>query len=355
MDENPEGYAITTSHLPYATAMECPSCPSSIIWIILLIVAILVIIGLVIWLIVKYHRDRGECTGCTGAGSAINFTNANVRVDSDTQITGTWTTTDSGDIVTLYATLHPPRFNALGGLDNPTAATNFNRAGSPNASGGTGNTGATGMTGTIGTVNTVSLPGLLPGLKYYATLIARNANTNNYKSYTQIVYMEDGTIPTNVAGATGSTVLNTFEIQDILQVGAIQVQSDNPSNGVYNVLYNQRPRQTRDLFYLNSSGQLQLSDANGLSDVCLFNNGGNLVATTCMGVTGAAFGSASNNGQWVYNPNKNANKICLKNTVDSDNPTCLKLTGLRNGTGTVSVVQNTDSGDAWALAFENPQ
>ena len=350
MDEDPEGYAITTSHLPDTTAMECPSCPSSIIWIILLIVAVLLIIGAIIWIIALYHRDRNceKNCGVTGPGIPIQMSNPKINVDNDTQITGTWTTTDPGDTVILYATLHPPRFNALGGLDNPTAATLFKKADSSNVS--TGVSGATGVTGTIpgNDVNSVPLSGLTKGVKYYATLIARNGKTYNYKSYTQIVYMQSS----NVIGSTG----NTFEIQDILQVGALQVLPENPSNGVYNVQFNQRTRQARDLFFFNASNQLQLSDTGGLSNVCLFNNGGNLVAADCgLGVTGAVAGSSANNGQWVYNPNKYANKICLKNTLDSNTPTCLKLTSVGNGTGTVAVTSNTDAGDAWALAFENPQ
>ncbi len=355
MDENPEGYAITTSHLPYATAMECPSCPSSIIWIILLIVAILVIIGAIVWIIALYHRDRNceKNCGVTGPGSPISFDNAVINVDNDTQITGRWTTTDIDDIVILYATLHPPRFNALGGLDNPTAATSFRQAGPPNVSiGVTGQTGPTGFMSTIpaNNANSVSLPGLTKGVKYYATLVARNKKTYNYKSYTQIVYMQGSNVP----GSTG----NSFEIQDILQVGAIQIIPENPVNDVYTVQFNQRSRQARDLFFFNSNNQLQLNDINtgGLTNICLFNNAGNLVAAACgTGVTGATAGSAANNSQWVYNPNNNANKICLKNTMDTNSPTCLKLTGIGNGTGTISVTSNTDAGDAWALAFENPQ
>ena len=353
MDEDPEGYAITTSHLPDTTVATYPTCETPWIWIILFVVFLLLAIGLGIWLIVKYSRDRNcdrNCgaTGCTGPGVPIAFANPAVNVDSDTQITGTWTTTDPGDTVTLYATPHPPRFNALGGLDNPTAATLFKVAGSPIVSDGT--TGVTGFMSTIpiNNANNVTLSGLTKGVKYYATLIARNSKTYNYKSYTQIVYMQSS----NVIGSTG----NTFEIQDILQVGALQVQPENPTNGVYNVQFNQRTRQARDLFFFNPSSQLQLSDTGGLSNVCLFNNGGNLVAADCgLGVTGAVAGSSANNGQWIYNPNKYANKICLKNTLDSVMPTCLKLTSVGNGTGTVAVTPNTDAGDAWALAFENPQ
>ena len=356
MDEDPEGYAITTSHLPDTSAVT-PDCPPSTswIWIILLIIALLAIIGLVIWNIYLHNRENKNCSGCTGAGVPISFDNANITVDSSTQISGTWTTTDSGDIVTLFATLSPPKFTASGGLSNASAATNFKVAGST-VLGPTGVTGITGPTGINPAVNSVTLSGLTPGLKYYATLIARNANTNNYKSYTQIVYMQDGNIPTNIAGATGTTVLNTFEIQDILQVGAVQIREDTgDANGIFNVEFNQRPTQARDLFYFNASSQLQ-TNTSGLENICLFNNGGNVVAAPCSGMTGATAGSTPANSYWSYNPQSlSANKLCLKNTIGTANPLCLKLTGLGQGVGTLSVGASEPGADGWAPVFEAPQ
>ena len=356
MDEDPEGYAITTSHLP-DTSVVTPDCPPSTswIWIILLIIALLAIIGLVIWNIYLHHRENKNCSGCTGPGVPISFDNANITVDSSTQISGTWTTTDSGDIITLFATLSPPKFTTSGGLSNASAATNF-RVANSTILGQTGATGITGPTGINPGVNSVSLPGLTPGLKYYATLIARNANTNNYKSYTQIVYMQDGNIPTSIAGATGSPPNNTFEIQDILQVGAVQIKEESiDANGIYNVEFNQRPTQARDLFYFNGSSQLQ-SIAPGLESVCLFNNSGNVVAAPCSGIVGATAGSMPANSYWSYNPQSlSANKLCLKNTIGTANPLCMKLTGLGQGIGTLSVAASEPGADGWALAFEVPQ
>ena len=356
MDEDPEGYAITTSHLPDSTVADCPRCSSPWLWIILFVLFLLLSIGFLIWALWLLRREK-NCSGCTGPGVPIAFSSARVNVDSDTQISGTWVTTDPDEVVTLFATLHPPIFSGDGSLTNPQAATLFKQAGAA-AIGPTGITGPTGTTGTTGTVNSVSLSGLTPGLKYYATLIARNPRTHNYKSYTQIVYMESGNITTFTNGATGS-ILNTFEIQDILQVGAIQLSSDvADANGIYTVQFNQRPRQARDLFYFNPQSQLQLSPANatGLEGLCLFNNGGNLVAASCTnGITGATAGSIPNTSYFVYNPQNNANKLCLKNTVDTGTPTCLKMTGISNGIGTVSFSNATLQGDAWALAFENGQ
>ena len=170
--------------------------------------------------------------------------------------------------------------------------------------------------------------------------------------------MEGGNIPTYIAGATGNS-FNTFEIQDILQVGAIQLTSDvADTNGVYSVEFNQRPRQARDLFYFNDKSQLQLSPTNatGLEGLCLFNSGGNLVAANCVnGITGATAG-VPNTSYFVYNPqNNSANKLCLKNTLDSGTPTCLKMTGIGSGIGTVSFSNTTGPGDAWVTAFENGQ
>lgn len=351
MDEDPEGYAITTSHLPdTTTSVDCPECSSPWVWIILFVVFLLLAIGLGIWIIYLIRRDNKNCSGCTGPGVPIAFENPAISVDSDTQITGTWTTTDPGDIVTLFATLNPPKFNSSGGLDNATAATNFKVAGST-VFGTTGNTGNTGPTGINAGVNSVTLSGLTPGVKYYATLIARNSNTNNYKSYTQIVYMQDGNIPMNVAGSTGASVLNTFEIQNVLQVGAIQIRQDTAdANGIFNVEFNQRPTQSRDLFYFNGSSQLQ-SSTSGLENVCLFNSSGNLVAAPCAGMTGAVPGSNANNSYWQYNPPGQANKLCLKNYVNTSTPLCLKLTGIGQGTGTLSLSSDLSPGDAWAPVF----
>ena len=356
MDEDPEGYAITTSHLPDSTVVpDCPTCSSPWLWIILFVLFLLLSVGFLIWALYLLRREK-NCSGCTGPGVPLAFSSAQVNVDSDTQITGTWTTTDANDVVTLFATLHPPVFAADGSLSNTRSSTLFKQAGAA----AIGATGITGTTGVTGTANSVTLSGLTPGLKYYATLIARNGNTHNYKSYTQIVYMEGGNITTFTNGATG-TILNTFEIQDILQVGAIQLASDvADANGIYTVQFNQRPRQARDLFYFNGNSQLQLSPANaaGLEGLCLFNNGGNLVAAGCTGgIIGATGGSVPNTSYFVYNPQNNANKLCLKNTIDGGTPTCLKMTGLSNGIGTVSFASGTNlnEGDAWALAFENGQ
>ena len=352
MDEDPEGYAITTSHLPDTSEVQdCPSCSSPVIWIILFIVFLLLAIGLGIWLIYLIRREKNcsGCTGCTGPGIPISFENPIINVDSPNQITGSWTTTDPGVSVTLFATLHPPKFDSNGALLNSSASTNF-KTSSPISIGVTGITGATGITGTV---NSVSLSNLTAGVKYYATLVARNGSTNNYKSYTQIVYMQDGNIPT---GPTGN--FNTFEIQDILQVGAIQLTSDVPdASGNYNVEFNQRPRQARDLFYFNGKSQLQLDPNNtlGLNNLCLFNNAGNVVAADCGGFTGAASGSTPNNSYFTYNPKNHANMFCLKNTLDTATPTCLKLTGIGSGTGTLSLTNVLTSGDAWAPAFVNTQ
>jgi hypothetical protein len=354
MDEDPEGYAITTSHLPDTTdvAATCSPCSSPWIWIILFVLFLLLSIGFLIWALYLLRRDK-NCNGCTGPGTPISFDNAKITVDSSSQISGSWTTTDPGDVVKLFATLHPPIFTADGGLSNNSAATNFNTAGSA-----VGATGITGNTGVTGTANSVSLGNLTPGLKYYATLIARNPKTNNYKSYTQIVYMEDGNITTFTNGPTG-TIFNTFELQDILQVGAVQVASDTvDSNGVYTVEFNQRPRQARDLFYFNNKSQLQLvNSVNGPTDICLFNNGGNLVAFGCTGtIPGAAAGSNSHDSYWTYNPRvQTENKLCLKNTVDTATPICLILTGVGQGTGTLSLGTSLPGSDGWVTAFENGQ
>jgi hypothetical protein len=322
MDDLPDNvyrttYGPDTEHEPCPV---CPSCGTPWIWIILFIAALLAIIGLVVWLIYIYHRNS------TCKGQQITLTNPNIQVDSPTQITGTWTPTTNNDTVTLYATLHPPVFGATGGLDNTSAATNSKSAKATDGS--------------------VSLPGLTKGLKYYATLIASNSKTNNYKSYTQIVYMLDSTIPTNIAGASGTSVHNTFEIQDILQVGAIQIGTETTSdNNIFNVQFNQRPTEARSLFYFNDKSQLQSSNAS-LENICLFNSSGNVIAAPC-GSTGL------NDSKWTYNPGKLANRICLTSTLSSATPTCIELSGLSNGTGTVITSTSSTAGDAFVLAFEN--
>ena len=158
MDEDPEGYAITTSHLPEdVSTVACPECSSPWIWIILFIIFLLLAIGLIIWIVFLIRREK-NCSGCTGPGVPIAFSSAQINVDSDTQITGTWVTTDSNDVVTLFATLHPPIFSADGSLSNSTAATLHKVA----SAAAVGTTGITGTTGVTGTANSVTLSGLTP-------------------------------------------------------------------------------------------------------------------------------------------------------------------------------------------------
>jgi len=326
MDDLPdkaEAYRTTTSYLPDNEREPCPSCGTPWIWIILFIAALLAIIGLVVWLIWLYHKNS------TCKGQQIELKDANIEVSTSNSIKGTWAPLkNSSDTVILYATLHPPKFNSTGGLDNVSAQKLFQKA-------------APGSTSVV-------LTGLQPRLKYYATLIATSSKSNNYQVYTQLVYMQDGSI--NPSGVTGSA--NTFAIQDIIQIGAIQLASETPisgSTGTYNVEYNQTPTDTRRLFFYNANGQIQSSETNSaLQNVCLFNDNGVLHAQEC--VTGGGV-----NDKWSYNPasGKFANRWCLTSTVGTDTPTCMVLTPIQNGTASVTVTTPTTVGDSWALQFEN--
>lgn len=328
MDDEPNYYRTTTSLEPEEEMTKSCGGGSEWIWIILLLIAILAIIGLVIWLIFSYRRDT--------KGKILQLNNPKINITSNTQITGSWTSTgNASDKITLYATLNPPEYNNDGTLANPSPLKN-------NAS---------------GVAESVSVPGLQQGLKYYATLILTNSNTTNFQVYTQIVFMQDKDVPTVVptSGQIGSTP-NIFAIDDILQVGKIEfVEPDN--SGIYSVRFNQIPNDTNSLWTYTAAGTNsiggQIKSTREGEDICLFNSNGNLVAQSCTGITGAA-GNVSADSQWTYNPTGNANKWCLTSTVTNANPTCMILGTINTkGTAPITVANTSTVGDAWALAFQN--
>ena len=348
MDEYGDDLAITESHLPeQRTSLECPNtdCPAPWLWIILVIVLILVLLGFVAWIIYLYHRNSEN------KGGNIELLNPLIRVDSDSQISATFVT-NCNNTVTLFATLHPPQFTNAGSLSNANAAAHTQTSGSLACT-----SGATGASGSI------TLSGLQPGVKYYATLIATNSSkSSNYKSYTQVVFLESGTFTPTFDAALGVTG-PLFEIQDILQVGAVQINNEN-ADQTFGTIFNQRPIVPRSLFFFNGISQLQATTetAFGSETICLFNVNGSLVGANCAsGPTGsnmATSGTVNANSQWIYNPSGfSANKLCLKNSVSTTagatGPVCLKLTGIGNGNGALSVTSDTDAGDAWVLAFES--
>jgi flagellar basal body-associated protein FliL len=314
MDDDANYYRTTTSFEPDEDVKSSGGCGGQWIWIILFIFAILVIIGLVIWLIFSYRRDT--------KGKTLKLTDPKVDVTSDTQITGRWTSTgNASDKVTLYATLDPPVYN-----DNGTLANTGAQPGKAN-----------------GDAGSVTVNGLQQGLKYYATLILTNTNTTNFQVYNQIVFMQAGDILTNVP-TSGDVTQNTFSIDDMLQVGKIEVVNLGPT-GPFDVQFNQRPRDENSLFFYNSQGKIQTST----DDICLFNSNGKLIAQNCTGTTGSNADS-----QWTYNPTGNANKWCLTSTITQTNPTCMILGTINTkGTAPITVANTSNVGDSWALAFQN--
>ena len=315
---------------------------SSWIWIILLIVALIAIAGLVVWVVLLYRTRDSK-------GKIVQFTGAKIFVTGPKTITATWPTpSDKNDSYTLYASLDPPIYNDKGAVTN--AVTN----GSSTASSG---------------ATTTQVAGLQNRLKYYATLVVTNSKTNNYQVYNQLVFMETAAPPGPV-GATGSEVLTTFTIQDILQVGKLQVpgaSTGGVTGDVQSVEFSQNPVEADSLFYMNGNSQIQIDETTGLTDFCLWNIDGELKAQSC-GATGAA-----TNSKWTYNPSVTGtgatgatgtvepsytNQWCLTSTLNNPKPTCMILQPITQanigtfGTATVKVADTSKVGDEWVNALE---
>ena len=309
---------------------------SSWIWIILLIIALIAIAGLVVWVVLLYRTRDSK-------GKIVQFTGAQISVDqTGTSVTATWPTpTDKNDSYTLYMSSDPPDYNEKG------AVTNIVKGGSSTAGSGATST---------------QVSGLQKYLKYYATLVVTNSKTSNFQVYNQLVYM-DGTTPT-LAGATGQ--FETFTIQDILQVGKLEIQnaSDGGQTGpVFDVQFSQRPREADSLWFMNSKSQIQIEEnRSSLSNICLWDIDGKLVAQDC-GATGSAANSV-----WTYNPPdagtgvtgatgavepSYTNQWCLNSTLKGAKPKCMILGNISNaGTATVTVSTESKVGDEWVNALE---
>ena len=310
---------------------------SSWIWIILLIVALIAIAGLVVWVVLLYRTRNSK-------GKLVQFTGAKIFVSGAKTITATWPTpSDKNDSYTLYASVNPPIYNEKGEVTNPV-----------NNGSSTASSGAT----------TTQVAGLQNRLKYYATLVVTNSKTSNFQVYNQLVFMESQNPP----GATGSENLTTFTIQDILQVGKLQVpgaSTGGVTGDVHPVEFSQNPVEADSLFYMNSNSQIKIDETTGLTDFCLWNIGGELKAQSC-GATGAA-----TNSYWTYNPSVTGsggatgtvgpsytNQWCLANTLNDATPKCMILGPITQantgtfGTATVKVNDTSKVGDEWVNALE---
>ena len=319
-------YAITTASTRDVPEQQCSDL--SWLWIILLIIALLAIVALVIWVIWLYHtRDNNT-------KEKLELTNARISVSTGTSITGTWEkTSNSDDIVTLYATLDPPIYDTEGKVTNSVKS----------ATAGTGST-------------SVQVSGLQSFLKYYATLVVTNKKTTSFHTYNQLVYM-DAITPLGATGATGA-IGPTFSIQDILQVGKLELKSEIGSSGQYDVNFSKNPSEENSLWYMTPDSKIKLDETkSGLDDLCLFNSGGKLIAQSC-GATGA-----SSEAIWVYNPSVKgstgvsyANQWCLNNTTQNDTPTCMVLGTISagiDGQALVTLSDKTTAGNAWVNAYES--
>jgi cytoskeletal protein RodZ len=326
--DEPEAYNVTTSN-EYRPPMIYPSSGgSSLVWIILLIIAFLAIAGLIVWVVLLYHR-RNDNNNNNNPNSPnrrlLNITNPNIQVNSDNNsITGTWTSTsNSTDTVALYATTQPPIFASGTGATGGIITNADGRVTSQSVS----NT-------------TITLSGLQPATKYYATLVVTNPGlTNNYFSYTQLVFMNT-TIPSTT----------NFAIEHILQVGKLQVINDT-------VQFSQSPTDV-DALWRYTNGQL----VNTNTSLCLFADTANN-----LGVTGCTITTDSNiNSKWTYNPGALANRWCLTSTTNSTSiapgatgARCMVLGNINTpsgagASGIVTVSNTSQAGDAWVNAFENP-
>jgi hypothetical protein len=323
-------------------------CSGGLVWAILFIIAALAIVGLVFWIIWLYYNrtcDKLNCCNgsngnCNNSNNKLSVTGVNIQVTSDTQVTASWTgvTGNTGTVFTLYATLNPPNIDNNGNVSNSNIH----------------NTATSNQT-------SVSLSGLQARLKYYITLVATNPSSINYFVYTQIVYMQSSNISQFVTNTSGTNVVNTFGIDDILQVGKIQVVDSSGVNGVYTVQFNQNPVNANSLWFVNSRNQIQSSNnsldtPNGL---CLYNNNGTLNGQDCLTPPNIDASTASQNSTWTYNPTGFTNQWCLTNTVspagapNTNKPVCMVLGPISSqGIATVSVNNNATAGDAWAIAYQ---
>jgi len=304
MDDESNLYQTTTSVEPEKT-----SCGGGEwIWAILFFIALLIIAGLIIWLVLSYRRNT--------KGTLLQLTNPLIEVTSNTQITGSWKSTgNASDKVTLFATLEPPIYNDAGNVTNPNAL-------SSTAS---------------GEAASVTINGLQQNLKYYATLILRNDNTNNYQVYNQTIFTQISTLP-------AGTLLNNslpFTINDMLQIGNIEYIT---GTAPFSTQFNQLPIEN-NLWYYNANGQIQSNNEN----VCLFNLNGKLIAQDC-----SASPTDNSDSKWTYNPSKNPNKWCLSSTITNANPTCMVLGNITKGKAPITVTNTSTVGDSWALNFQNP-
>ena len=312
---------------------------SSWIWIILLIVALIAIAGLIVWVVLLYRTRDSK-------GKLVQFTGAKIFVSAPKTITASWPTpSDKNDSYTLYASLDPPIYDENGAVKNAV-----------NNGSSTASSGAT----------TTQVAGLQKRLKYYATLVVTNSKTNNFQVYNQLVFMETAA----PVGATGATGLATFTIQDILQVGKIQIPGASSITGdevSHPVQFSQNPVEADSLFFVNGNSQIQMEEGNGASNLCLWKSSdGKLVARGCTGATGSIDDSS-----WVYNPTVTGsgatgatgtvgpsytNQWCLTNTIHNATPTCMQLgpisTTPGNGIASVTVVNDTKVGDEWVNALE---
>ena len=148
---------------------------------------------------------------------------------------------------------------------------------------------------------------------------------------------------TPVVATTGSedAKSSNFAIEDILQVGKIQLTGSENTQ----VQFNQKPSEAHTLWYVNGKGQIV---SNSENTKCLFNSNGLLTAGDC----NTTSGDALNNSKWSYNPGKHANRWCLTSTTSNTNPTCMVLNPISSGTATIKVSDTSSVGDAWVNAFE---
>lgn len=288
---------------------------SSWIWIILLLFMFLIIIGLIVWLVFAYRRNPKD--------PEINFVNPSIEVSSPTSVTGRWTTTDKSDVVTIYATQEPPRIKSDGTVSNQR----FTKA--------VAGSGA----------DSVILGNLITKAKYYITLIATNSDTVNYQSYTQVVYMQNLT-PKAPPADPSPPVTNVFTIQDILQVGELEIVPSTSGGSVAAGNAVQLVQNVTDVnntrWFVNSNNQIQSLN----NDLCLYNNNGTLTAGTCSDLnTGTQLALS----QWTYNPPSSqnegyANRWCLTqstgSTTTSSTPSCMIL-GTLNSNGKTAITVGT--------------
>ena len=213
------------------------------VYIIIIILLILVAIGLGVWLIIRYVRDRDE------KDRLVELGNPSITADA-TSITGSWGKLErETDKVTLYVSEKPLTINADGTVTSTGTVKSSDKTGSNNS---------TSITATI-TINT----------PYNAALIVTADDTSNYKGFQRKVFTQE---TATIRAEQNSTKPKLFEIHDldtpngsVSEEGRYTTAGDIGLFRLGSAFTDIKPNSISDSFIINYSG-MELPDGTELND-----------------------------------------------------------------------------------------